>query len=346
MVNLYVDVFPWIGAIATSPKSEIPMNGRFRHADYWCRQPFGSPAILIKDPHEYAAWMKQATKTLATYLNKRIRVVLADAQHPDKVWLSLGVDQCCPLLRGDIFADTFAILHDTMSAEGIFGPAARERFFHGVNVNNNFLPVTRYALDSFIPLAGTPKNYIDYGNWVSVYLPLHKYRPRFNESCSVGTWFKYKNIGSIITASHALSFSMHSHYGEFFGDMSKVDVAVDYRTDFQVSITTGSDYDIRKKLRSVLGFFCLSSHEGFSLTPLEALSCGVPYLYLSDIPAHREVYAKVSKSINWFSKEDILLPHLVAPSYKVVSHDARIRLLSGFSAESVTKPFLNHLKSL
>jgi glycosyltransferase involved in cell wall biosynthesis len=88
------------------------------------------------------------------------------------------------------------------------------------------------------------------------------------------------------------------------------------------------------------GFVYPSLYEGFGLPPLEAMACGCP-IAVSDIPAHREVYASTAMYFDPFSPEDLstrlewLLrldsPSLASEVRGGIQHAARFRWESAAS---------------
>ena len=61
------------------------------------------------------------------------------------------------------------------------------------------------------------------------------------------------------------------------------------------------DEDLASVYAGAEAFLDASVYEGFGMPPLEALMCGVKKLFVSDIPAHREVLLDAAE---YFDKDD------------------------------------------
>jgi hypothetical protein len=94
--------------------------------------------------------------------------------------------------------------------------------------------------------------------------------------------------------------------------------------------------------RSSLYYVFMSKEEGFSITPMEAILNGVPYVFLSDIPVHREIYGDLN--VNFVPLGQAGSFPLVA--LKMVQDEDRHYLLERFQFSRLVQPFFAYLESV
>lgn len=113
---------------------------------------------------------------------------------------------------------------------------------------------------------------------------------RESMAISVGTVSPRKNVAGARFVSGINKYIKHFHVG-VVEEMSSDEI---YELSFRKGLIFlgGQNDDVLLDLyQKTEAFVCASYDEGFSMPPMEAIIHGVPYVMLSDIPAHREIYA-------------------------------------------------------
>jgi glycosyltransferase involved in cell wall biosynthesis len=90
-----------------------------------------------------------------------------------------------------------------------------------------------------------------------------------------------------------------------------------------------SDAALTELYAAARAFVFLSDYEGFGLTPLEALSCGVPVL-VGDTPVAREVYGDAAEYVSTTDTD------MIARRLKAVLFDEELRQARLSAAETVS----------
>jgi glycosyltransferase involved in cell wall biosynthesis len=235
---------------------------------------------------------------IANELDIGIQVITESKKIPAQIWVTLGVDQCCPYLHKLNYLIRCTILHDIMAARNFYGPNAAQRFWYGLQYTDYILPVSNTSKDSLLRIAPysvnkdkflTYSGFVDFDFWHELALT----EPRESLALIIGSPFEYKNVhescllGSI---SEAKTICV-GLVDPFVKRMAPENV---------IFVTPPTDKELCELYWRARKVITLSSCEGFSLPPLEALAAGVPELYLSDIPVHREIYHEVATLIPLF----------------------------------------------
>ena len=371
---------------------QVPMNGLFRHAEYLLRLPDFKDfcfrgATIQAEP--FNPQLLDAQRKLCAFLGSlstsfyRFSPSYKPYWFSSKVWLSLGVDQCCPYLADKKFnfKKRIAIVHDTLSGDGYFGPNQKDAYTYGIKVNDHFLFVSKashtlfnlWCREHYLNVGN--KQGTDYGNW-------HNFSSdninspssilRSSQGITVGSLFRRKHVEAAIQLSARYRLRKHKHLGNngdlfdpsasinrqwpqpvnpakdfnFAGDAAKID-AIKIQRTVSEWIRNPSDALIHRELRKSMVFYCLSEAEGFSITPLEAMLTGVPYIIISDIPVHREIY-DCYESLNFVPRvmddNEILYPAF--SELKRLTEKDREDAYNRFLPETVCQPFFDYLKSL
>ena len=274
------------------------MEGVWRVGEHFAR--CFTPAVFLLP---YESLSDAALDTLGRYLGKPVRV-FTDVHTLNKecaVWLSIAVDFPSPYIANpERTATTVAIIHDDLCARGVFGEAKRELYRMGATNNDAFFFTTTHAWTSF-----TKHGFM-------------KKLPAF--AMGIGCPHSYGRVEQVGTHVRTLNTAVHSVYPRknltaeaklafWFGEeLTHAGKIFDTSADDIYSLTinhglcmTGevTDSQLKDLYSRTKRFICLSKDEGFSIPAMEAMFNGVREIWLSDIPAHREVYGRCN--INWIN---------------------------------------------
>lgn len=292
--GIYADVFTWLAAMKNHVG--IPREGIYRHAEALARR--YNPAVLLSEDEEvYLPHLEKLEK----YLGKKI-AIFSSAQALIKadcvVWFSIAVDSPSPLLpelTGKVLRVT--VLHDTMASRGIFGANNVHTFNFGAQHNDVFLPVSDYTENEFKTWCNKELYINPHCKWYSGF---HAYSkevldytystPLFLHMLGIGTIYPRKN--TFINAMYSLYCcgSVYWHVGLMRDEARYSDLASRIASDHISFFGYQPDEVVSRLLQQAAGYVNLSSDEGFSLCPLEAILMKKGVVVLSDIPVHREIY--------------------------------------------------------
>jgi glycosyltransferase involved in cell wall biosynthesis len=163
------------------------------------------------------------------------------------------------------------------------------------------LTISEFSRQEIVRHLGIPPAKVD----VIYPAPADRYRarssgPRENVILFVGSLFNRRHLPELIHAFARLSRSLPDARLEIVGDNRtnpRVDLArVAAESGAAASIALRSyvpDAELSALYQRARAFVFLSEYEGFGLTPLEALSAGIPIVVL-DTPVAREVYGNAA----------------------------------------------------
>lgn len=340
--SVLVDVFNWVQV--TSQRPDLFTRGIYRHA-YQLALEF-TPAYYMT-PEEAAhvtPAFEAAHKTLELLIKKPILrfTRVQDIETTAKIWLSIGMDNVSPvlpLLPSSVLR--CSVLHDVMSYRKVFGPVCERNFLFGAQYHDLLLPVSKFALKEYRDLChqGIPSTQatIEYGCFHSSenFKPMNN--PHSYSSYSVGTIEPRKRVNANAYTAWGIGFQVHHHIGameesEDLEQFKHMQASGKLRWHRALN-----DRDKEIVSKNCLAFFCLSSDEGFSMTPMEAILGGVQFVFLSDIPVHREIYGRYS--VNFLRIGEI--PALRdMNTYKRVTEEDRTDLFNRYKWPTVIAPFL------
>jgi glycosyltransferase involved in cell wall biosynthesis len=336
--TVLVDVCPW--AKAAEYRGYVPINGLFRHA-YALAQHF-TPAVATFDGKNP---VKRGLELIQARLKKPVQ--LKKSEEVRGVWLSLGVDQLDPA-NMPMQAFRAAVLHDILSVHGRFGSDACDRFHQGAKLNQAFLYVSKTSNELF------SRRY-PHGWRIAYGSPHHFLRSdvcsdnndnRHYTALSVHTLFRYKNFYEELMLASKYGFAYH-HVGEH-GDEDPRKIESLNKNCWPFSHhQAATDTELNALYKKVKMFVCLSSEEGFSMPPMEAIIMGVPIIVLSDIPVHREIYGDYN--VNFVRLDDLpaLASHPPAlDSFKRIPAAQRFRLFQRYSFLNLIRPFEDFVEEL
>lgn len=346
--QVVVDIFNWIQV--TSQRPDIVMRGIYRHAHQLAKE-FQPVYYLTPEENENVLpAFDVAHQKLEALLGKRI-IRFTEVQHIEeyaKIWLSIGMDNVSPVLpdlRGKVLRAT--VLHDIMAYRKVFGPQCEKNFMFGAQHHDLLLPVSNHALSEYRDLSnnGVPSN--QHSVFYGCFHTVDKLSPPTSSvsysSYSVGTIEPRKRVNAMAHTSHALGFGIHHHIGakeESENETSLARLLESGRLRWHKAL---SDADQSVIAKNCAAFFCLSSDEGFSMTPMEAMLAGTPYVFLSDIPAHREIYG--GYSVNFLRIGEMPLDKPLT-DFKQVRKEDRLDLLESYAWQNVIAPFKSYMASI
>lgn len=292
--KVFADIFSWVAAAENHPS--IPMEGLYRHAEAIARR--YTPAVMLAESEMIQS---DDVARLEQYLGKKIHIFTSVQQLIDvggDVWMSIAVDAPSPRLpemKDKILR--VAILHDILALHGVFGIENERTFNFGAQHNDIFLPVSQTTEDLFV--AYYRKEFSKYPDcrWYSGF---HCYdesilnwsrRPRVgNYALGVGTIYTRKNTFANTSFSVARLALPYSHVGMMRDESSYVEFLDAIYQDEMKFYGFLPDFLVEALWKNADAYINLSSAEGFSLGPLEAILWRVPQIILSDIQVHRELY--------------------------------------------------------
>lgn len=294
MKHVFIDVFAWIKACETH--GYLVMEGIFRHGEYLGRT--CQPAAQLM-PNEHL--MPEAVALVEKHLNQKVLILHTAKQFAEagcKVWVSLAVDFPAPLVSLKTPFKKLAILHDTMAGDGMFGKDKVSLFIKGAHGNDFFAYVSTYALTRFLSddfcFFRNPKGkYIKYGNFHS-FAKLEEVAPQDEVPylLSVHSLFKRKNVEDEILLSERLGCRFLHIGANREYEKSWID---EQNAKPKVTLAGFVSEQVMRACYARASYFaCLSTDEGFSMPAMEAIILGCPHIFLSDIPAHREIYGDTS----------------------------------------------------
>jgi hypothetical protein len=346
------DVWPWLEANMRA--KDFVVNGPFRIANalntkFW-------PAILVENVEE-SEHVFDWRILLSQALGKQIEVViLSEAEkHPFRAWISLGMDYTSPWTKHlpDLIV-RIAVLHDVMAAEGVFGEKNQATFYRAMIETDWMLYVSETTCKRFLDIEQQMPP--DYAFKELIHFPnCHHYgdkAPDFEKiiydrrmlrSMSLHTLFRRKNIFRTLEVSNELLLN-HRHFGRWpcpsdFTEEEKITWEKQIDDHLISWVPGGTDGDILNGMLAAQYFICSSEDEGFSMPPMEAIICGVPYVLLSDIPVHREIYGEYG--VNFFSTK--IGDPLPSKPLKRVTEEDRLKIFQKHSIENMLAPLLNQL---
>lgn len=237
-----------------------------------------------------------------------------------------------------------------MSVNGTFGNDAIDRYSNGVKMNSVFLYVsgtTRKEFESKFPDKDDTL-LIPYGCPHDFDTPPHLVDVHRSGSLSVHTLFKRKNIFQTTEVagwldSHHMSLGLgHTHIGAKGNDMpiNPSMVAHPIGVKFRYSC---DDTSLGIAYRKSKVFICMSYEEGFSMPPMEAILHGVPYIILSDIPVHKEIYGH--RNVN-FAPPDCKAWHTYLGSLRRITQSDQEHFYYNYKFERLIEPFIQQLEAL
>ncbi len=335
MKPVYVDCFAWAQAYENA---DTNMNGIFRHAFALSKE--FTPAVILPDDENAP---NQGLERLRRILDKPIQVFTAGHELEDQIWLSLGVDQINPAVF-PMAAHKMTVLHDAMSGKGVFGDAARRRFFYGATCNDVFLYTSEFARLSFLDTCDqlgidtSKKTFVTYGCF-------HHYDElpapcglRYDESSlTVHSVYRRKRLERSLMLSQLLR-TRHVHCGKLgdvpLDEMQSLVRKYGFRWNYSCNDEMLSYYYSRLQ-----HFICMSQEEGFSMPAMEAIIQGVPHIHLSDISAHKEVYGKYS--VNFYDEYSALNSR----HHKTVTEEERKQLFKERHFKTIIQNFKDYLNS-
>lgn len=255
--RMYVDIHPWIKAC--EQQGQTAYSGIFHYARLFLR--YGAHPLLLGN--EYPDWCIDRVHCLPAKIEQAVEPVTlvrtVEKLIPWDTYMSLGLDQCAPCIadldEGDADFNLCTLVHDWFAFEEDFGPKNKE-IAQKVCLNRLF-------------------------NRLSVYAPAH--------ICSEVTH------GAIAEADIPEWSTYSREYVAIFSNDRKgknversVEVSKRLAKAYELTpLAIGTEHTEKADiLRRTIIFVNLSEREGFSLTPYEAALYGVPYMLLSDIPAH------------------------------------------------------------
>ena len=347
-----IDVYPWLKQIEL--RGFVPMEGVFRHAEALCRLYYPAVTYSATD----TPFKSLTMDLLGEYLGKSV-FVLRENEHPidaqfemlgTKWWVSLAVDAPSPWLDRKTNVKKLAILHDSLSLEGVFGEFQKQQFIKGALSNDVFAYVSTTALHDFckhLPQLkrSTPFEFVKYGcfhEFDADPLSASVLTPRSSDrTISVSSIFPRKNIARAREITKALGLR-HYHVGHR-REMDETEfarLAIEEEVNFLGEL---SESTLRKVYRASQCFVCASFQEGFSMPAMEAILLGVPNILLSDIMAHREIYG--SYAVNFFNpKSPVQHVKADSPFLYSVTEENRKEIFLRFSKETVMRPLRNLLE--
>lgn len=346
------DVWPWLEANKIA--GDVVVTGPFRLANavneyFW-------PAIIVPAEENRPAFEEERIK-LSAVLGKEIEVLtIASAhRHEMRFWLSLAVDYFCPLIPClPPQVKRLAILHDIMSAEGVFGPHNKTNFEDGLKNADLLLCVsetTERRYRHYEHAKGIePKQIIPFRNchhFGSNY-PVEDLSQMERDplrSMSLHTLYRRKNIFRTLEVSNYSLCCPHVHYGNLPRDTDLTNAEqqewANLLAEKKVSwFTFASDEEILEEMLYCSYFICASEDEGFSMPAMEAIICGVPIIMLSDIPVHREIYGDFN--VNFFSTKMGVLDMPSKP--KRITPEDRRKIFSRHSLGNMISPLLEYVQ--
>lgn len=338
--TVFFDVHPWVTACAKEGKyhRNAVIQGPFRWGQQFAK--FFWPAILLDRNEKIDA---AALAKVERELGKQIAIFHYNAIPSFcRAWISLGVDHTCPHV--DFLPNTvsrMAILHDTMPLDGYFG--VPDRYLKGVYSNDTFLYVSNYAKEAFLQKQPTQnqKTFIFLPNTHGFScndIPWTGGSHDPYRSVSVSSIFERKNV--FLTAEVAAAECCNHHHVGLVREVDREKWDDAMQNSMFEHLPEVSDVALYHVYQGAGLFLCLSSEEGFSMTPMEAMLAGVPKIILSDIPAHREVYGRYS--VNFL---DLKNPWS-SPHTKMVTESDRLDLMDRYSLKRSIKPLLKHLSGV
>ena len=287
---LAIDVYVWL--LRQTEQLPIAVEGVYRHLPELIKS--GVPVAYVPDSKHMPPSF--AFSKLEKYLGRKILIIssVEEANRRVAVWLATGVDFCPPDIWDKSKVKKAAILHDAFSANGYYGEESVKRFIFGAENTEILFPISKTAL----------AQYSDACRNLALKVPLQSIYPysaphSYSESvyCSeeprdlfsyVGSIYKRKNVLEAVefASCHHSALSVAGRYGDEDLD-SLAKEMFSYRMMYYGVL---SDKCLTRLYHRTKVFVNLSKDEGFSMTPMEAIIHGVPYIVLSDIPAHRENY--------------------------------------------------------
>lgn len=294
--KVFVDVFTWIAA--TAHHGYIPFEGIYRHTYALARE--FEPVVCVNQA-ESTPEFGRALRRVSDFIKKPIEEFRSAQEvlfRKPNVWLSIALDSPSPVLPE--LADKVwrvAVLHDVLAYHGHFGAGNVKTFHFGAQHNDMLLPVTTASLREYEELA-LPYNHIHefvpYGCFHMLpELPPPSARTE-GLALSLGTVYPRKRFAQTVRYSQRQLYQQHLHIGRFAQSDNDQLWRSMLASGYLLHPGYRDDMKIAQAYCSAEAFFMLSSDEGFSMTPLEAVLYGVPYLYLSPIPAHVEIYSDVN----------------------------------------------------
>lgn len=307
--TVLVDVYSWVAACATH--GGVPMEGVWRVVEPFARR--YQPAMFLL-PGESVD--ESAKNALSAYLDRPIEVYRDVSQVNERaaVWFSGAVDFPSPYLSSPgSSALKVAVINDTLCTKGYFGEAKKALFEVGRTRNQAFLHISKHSLNEFVALFDAKGEKFEPAFLQYIGCP-HRYEDVLPKKVPAGlagvglvgavhSVYPRKRLSDEVTLAVALGEKLN-HVGKWFVPHSAED-ANKYVGHLKVHGPL-SDEELDAFYQKIGVFVCLSEDEGFSMPAMEAIFAGCREVWLSDIPAHREVYGDLN--INWI---DIKLP--VAP---------------------------------
>src|SRR5690606_12255071 len=146
--SVAVDVYSLVAAAQQCP--HVPIEGIYRHAHALCRILHAGMYLTPEEKELQWERFKPLIHLIDAVLPSPMLVVESleeIALYKFRVWLSIGLDQACPILPflPKINVYTVAVLHDAMAHDGVFGAGNIRTFMFGSANNDALLPVSQYA---------------------------------------------------------------------------------------------------------------------------------------------------------------------------------------------------------
>ncbi len=337
--QIQVDVYGWVEA--AEKEGRVPMSGIFRHL-YALAKSY-TPAIALP-AHQNAP--QKGLELINRYLHDRpIRILRPGTI--EGVWVSASVDHLCADILADINAYRVALLHDVPSELGISAFDNENRYLEGMILNEAFLSVSNTTMwkfratarnhhEPFKPIIqyGCPHNY-------SILPELVYSAANSQRSLSIHKCFTYKNFFDSLRLASVYK-TQHTHIGAA-SDQQPADyfkLLKEYYS-FKQQNSCG-DQELIYLYGNAKMFFCMSREEGFSMPPMEAILAGVPYVFVSDIPIHREIYGGLGVN---FIPLDFAEHDLPKTLVQTTVNDRR-RLFERYSFENLIQPFEDFVRRL
>lgn len=342
---VFVDVYSWI--LEIKKQGKLPITGPFRLAYALVSQQYWPAIILAQDDQV----LVEEITALSQVLGKNIAIFQKDlfAQaHPMKAWISIAVDHYCPYLPElPPHVKKVAILHDILSQKGVFGHANYLMFQAGIEQADALLCVSNTTKRAYYGSSLTS----DRGMRLPI-IPFpncHRFDafaedaiglPRTIHAVSLHSLFKRKNIERTMELS-GYYLRSHTHVGAL-GDIDVKQWAENVNTEKVHWHPYAIDPEIDQLLVQIDMFICSSLAEGFCMPPMEAMLNGVPYILLSDIPIHREIYGDFNVNFVSPTLGDLTFP--LRP--KSITEEDRKRLFFRNTYDNMVKGLNDYLQSI
>jgi len=345
--DILIDVYAW--AVACEEQNTLVIEGIFRHADKMCRR--YSPTLCVIDGETYP---QAGVNILEDYLKMPVKIVgesFYENLTSPTVWVSLAVDFPNPKLpdmEEKLLRAT--ILHDTLCLDGHFGKEKEAIYKFGALNNDLFLSVSEestrrfreYMVElsriPFIIAYGCPHSFaFDTVCW----LPQETRQPSISMSYSVGSIYPRKNLFYMVDLATSNQWT-HNHIGQFKDEDEDSFLESIYLGELQY-YGSMKDSFMRKLATSCQAFLCLSEDEGFSMTPMEAILMGVPYVIISDIAVHREIYYDLS--VNFLDLDTLDLQDSYENLFRTDLASQQY-LFQKYQFETLIEPFENYIDNI